>query len=62
MSWSIRIENLSKQYRIGSTTTTAAELINEKLRKFLLLLDFKKGIDFHPISHCLHPLHKKVEL
>nr|WP_238148709.1 ATP-binding cassette domain-containing protein [Legionella pneumophila] len=42
MSWSIRIENLSKQYRIGSTTTTAAELINEKLRKFLLLLDFKK--------------------
>jgi lipopolysaccharide transport system ATP-binding protein len=42
MNWSIRIENLSKQYRIGHSTVTAAELINERLRKTLSSLISRK--------------------
>ncbi|HAT1773649.1 TPA: ATP-binding cassette domain-containing protein [Legionella pneumophila] len=42
MSWSIHIENLCKQYQIGNTNTTAAELINKKLKQIFLFSDLRK--------------------
>ncbi|STX65052.1 ABC transporter of LPS O-antigen [Legionella pneumophila] len=36
------MENLCKQYQIGNTNTTAAELINKKLKQIFLFSELRK--------------------
>lgn len=57
MTWAIKIEGLSKLYRIGRTNVTAAELVNARLRSLVqtvLLLQKPSVAPPAPVAHDAH--------